>query len=50
MLQRSRPFGFLEPCLPSSADQPPTGSDWVHEIKHDGYRLRVRREGDFLEA
>jgi hypothetical protein len=22
------------------------GSDWVDEIKHDGYRLRVRREGE----
>jgi bifunctional non-homologous end joining protein LigD len=25
--------------------QPPTGADWVHEIKHDGYRLIVRRDG-----
>jgi bifunctional non-homologous end joining protein LigD len=23
----------------------PTGPDWVHEIKHDGYRLIVRRDG-----
>jgi bifunctional non-homologous end joining protein LigD len=23
-----------------------TGTDWVHEIKHDGYRLQVRREGE----
>jgi hypothetical protein len=23
-------------CLPSPVAQPPTGSDWVHEIKHDG--------------
>jgi bifunctional non-homologous end joining protein LigD len=22
------------------------GADWVHEIKHDGYRLQVRRDGD----
>ena len=22
------------------------GPDWVHEIKHDGYRLQVRRDGD----
>jgi bifunctional non-homologous end joining protein LigD len=21
------------------------GPDWVHEIKHDGYRLMVRRQG-----
>ena len=24
----------------------PSGPDWVHEIKHDGYRLQVRRDGD----
>jgi hypothetical protein len=23
----------------------PPGADWVHEIKHDGYRLIVRRDG-----
>jgi hypothetical protein len=23
----------------------PAGHDWVHEIKHDGYRLQVRRDG-----
>jgi bifunctional non-homologous end joining protein LigD len=44
MLQRTRPSGFVEPCLPSPADQPPTGSGWVHEIKHDGYRLMARRD------
>src|SRR5215471_20936128 len=35
---------FIEPCLPSRADQPPSGPDWVHEIKHDGYRLMARRD------
>jgi bifunctional non-homologous end joining protein LigD len=40
----SRANGFIEPCLPSSADKPPTGADWVHEIKHDGYRLMARRD------
>jgi Protein of unknown function (DUF1595)/ATP dependent DNA ligase domain len=24
----------------------PSGPGWVYEIKHDGYRLQVRREGD----
>jgi ATP-dependent DNA ligase len=37
--------GFVEPCLPSPADSPPSGPDWVHEIKHDGYRLMARRHG-----
>jgi bifunctional non-homologous end joining protein LigD len=44
MLSRTPP-GFIEPCLPSPADQPPTGTGWVHEIKHDGYRLMARRDG-----
>jgi ATP-dependent DNA ligase len=36
--------GFIEPCLPSPAERPPSGLDWVHEIKHDGYRLMARRD------
>ena len=35
---------FIEPCLPSPADRLPSGPDWVHEIKHDGYRLMARRD------
>jgi bifunctional non-homologous end joining protein LigD len=27
------------------ASKAPSGADWVHEIKHDGYRLIVRRDG-----
>jgi ATP-dependent DNA ligase len=34
----------IEPCLPSPGEQPPTGPDWVHEIKRDGYRLMARRD------
>ena len=45
MLARAAPpSGFIEPCLPSPGGQPPTGPDWVHEIKHDGYRLMARRD------
>jgi ATP-dependent DNA ligase len=35
---------FIEPCLPSAADQPPSGPEWIHEIKHDGYRLMAKRD------
>jgi len=42
----ARPNGFIEPCIPTRAVKPPAGTDWVHEIKHDGYRLIVRRDGD----
>jgi hypothetical protein len=37
-LRAGRPSGFIEPCLPSIARKPPTGPQWLHEIKHDGYR------------
>jgi hypothetical protein len=41
MLQRSgRTAGLIEPCLPSPAKAPPSGPDWLHEIKHDGFRMR----------
>jgi bifunctional non-homologous end joining protein LigD len=30
---------------PVMAARPPSGADWVHEIKHDGYRMIVRRDG-----
>src|SRR5438105_3401707 len=38
------PRGFVPPCLPIKAPQPPSGDIWVHEIKHDGYRLMARRD------
>src|SRR5712672_369471 len=39
------PAGFVVPAQPVKASKPPSGADWVHEIKHDGYRLIVRRDG-----
>jgi bifunctional non-homologous end joining protein LigD len=36
----------LQACLPRRADTPPTGSGWIHEIKHDGFRILARREDD----
>jgi bifunctional non-homologous end joining protein LigD len=41
----ARADGFIDPCIPSRAPTPPSGPNWVHEIKHDGYRLIVRRDG-----
>ena len=46
MLWRPRiPTGFIEPCQPSPCPRPPVGDRWLHEIKHDGYRLMVWRDG-----
>src|SRR6187549_771164 len=41
---RRTPPGFIEPCLPSPADRPPSGLGWIHEIKHDGFRIMARRD------
>ena len=35
----------FEPCIPTRGTQVPAGPDWIHEIKHDGYRLIVQRDG-----
>ena len=40
-----RVFCFIEPCIPTAARVPPSGLGWLHEIKHDGYRLVTRLEG-----
>jgi bifunctional non-homologous end joining protein LigD len=37
-----KPF---EPCIPTRATKVPAGPDWLHEIKYDGYRLIVQRDG-----
>ena len=42
---KQRP-GFIEPCIPTRVSKPPVGLQWIHEIKHDGYRLIVRKDGD----
>ena len=39
------PRGFVPPCLPTKAPQPPSGDTWVHEIKHDGFRIIARKNG-----
>ncbi len=40
------PSAFITPCLPTVAPKAPLGPGWVHEIKHDGYRLQIHvRDG-----
>jgi ATP-dependent DNA ligase len=31
------------PCIPTRASKPPVGPQWIHEIKHDGYRMIARK-------
>jgi ATP-dependent DNA ligase len=42
---RPLPAGFIAPCLPTKAVQPPSGGLWLHEIKHDGFRVIARKDG-----
>ena len=37
-----KPFEF---CVPTRSTIVPSGPDWFHEIKYDGYRLRLERDG-----
>jgi bifunctional non-homologous end joining protein LigD len=36
----------FEFCIPTTGKAVPAGPEWFHEIKFDGYRLRVERDGD----
>ncbi len=33
---------FVKPCLATLQEKPPTGENWLHEVKFDGYRLQAR--------
>jgi bifunctional non-homologous end joining protein LigD len=36
----------FEFCIPTVGKAVPAEAEWFHEIKYDGYRLRIEREGD----
>jgi len=44
--RRIRRTVTFEPCLPRPAKAPPSGSDWLHEIKHDGFRIIAQKDVD----
>jgi bifunctional non-homologous end joining protein LigD len=35
----------FEFCIPTVGKTVPAGAEWFHEVKYDGYRLRVERDG-----
>jgi ATP-dependent DNA ligase len=39
-------FRAFEFCIPTRGVKVPRSPDWLLEIKYDGYRLRVERNGD----
>jgi ATP-dependent DNA ligase len=34
------------PAIPTRGTKVPSSPDWIHEVKHDGFRLIVHRDGD----
>jgi ATP-dependent DNA ligase len=38
--------GTFDFCIPTRSTNVPATPDWLHEIKYDGYRLRLERDGD----
>jgi ATP-dependent DNA ligase len=39
-------FKAFEFCIPTKSTSVPAGPDWLHEVKYDGYRLRLERDAD----
>jgi bifunctional non-homologous end joining protein LigD len=44
--RRVRRSVSFEPSLPRPAKEPPSGPGWLHEIKHDGFRIVAHKDGD----
>jgi ATP-dependent DNA ligase len=42
--RRDPPADFILPCRPTLVATPPAGPGWLHEMKHDGFRILAVRE------
>lgn len=40
---------FIKPQLAQEATAPPSGDEWLHEIKLDGYRMQARKQGSHVQ-
>jgi len=47
---RTLPAGFIAPCLPTKTDKLPSGDGWLHEIKHDGFRIIARSRSCIIDG
>src|SRR5215204_6560038 len=43
---RRQPPGFIRPALPVLATKVPASDGWLHELKHDGFRIVAHKDGD----
>jgi ATP-dependent DNA ligase len=46
LLDYLRAVQLFQPAIPTRGTKVPAGPDWLYEIKYDGYRLRLERDGD----
>jgi bifunctional non-homologous end joining protein LigD len=42
--------GYIAPLKPTLVSEPPDGDGWIHELKHDGYRVQVVVEGSSIRV
>lgn len=47
---RRPPAGFIHLARPTLIANPPTGPGWWHEMKHDGFRIIARKQGDRVDV
>jgi len=45
---RRQPPGFVRPCKPVLSLKVPTGPGWIHELKHDCFRIIAHKEEDVV--
>ena len=43
---RRQPPGFIRPCQPVLSLKVPVGDGWIHELKHEGFRVIALKDGD----
>jgi bifunctional non-homologous end joining protein LigD len=42
-------FRYIQPCNPVLTKSVPSGDDWQHEIKFDGFRVQIHKVGNQVE-
>ena len=40
-----QPLGYMEPMAPTLVEAPPAGAEWITEVKWDGYRTQIVKDG-----
>jgi bifunctional non-homologous end joining protein LigD len=48
--ERRLPPGFIAPSRPTLASLAPSGPAWLHEMKHDGFRILPGNEPERLRV